>query len=107
MAIRFERYRIVGLLSGLFAGLGACCTHCKTVAHLTLSSSVSGRGGDYNVLVDSGHWWAIVGAGFSCCCARLFTFPHAILLIPVGIIFIAMVILPARGCGFLRRWLNR
>ena len=110
-----ERYKIVSvMLSGLFAGLAGVLYAVQNqfaapdfVFFLTSGDTVI-----YNVIGGIGTLVGpIVGAGFFQLArellARLFgdQFPY---LIPLGIIFIAMIIfLPQGLLGFARRWLNR
>jgi branched-chain amino acid transport system permease protein len=110
-----ERYKIVSvMLSGLFAGLaGALYAIQKEFAapdfvyFLTSGDTVI-----YNVIGGIGTLVGpIVGAGFFQLMRQLLSqylgdqFPY---LIPLGIVFIVMVIfLPQGLLGFARRWLNR
>ena len=110
-----ERYKIVSvMLSGLFAGLAGVLYAVQNqfaapdfVYFLTSGDTVI-----YNVIGGIGTLVGpIVGAGFFQLMrelmARLFgdQFPY---LIPLGAIFIAMIIfLPQGILGFARRWLNR
>jgi branched-chain amino acid transport system permease protein len=110
-----ERYKIVSvMLSGLFAGLAGVLYAIQNqfaapdfVYFLTSGDTVM-----YNVIGGIGTLVGpIVGAGFFQLMrelmARLFgdQFPY---LIPLGMIFIAMIIfLPQGILGFARRWLNR
>ena len=110
-----ERYKIVSvMLSGLFAGLAGVLYAIQNqfaapdfVYFLTSGDTVI-----YNVIGGIGTLVGpIVGAGFFQLMrelmARLFgdQFPY---LIPLGMIFIAMIIfLPQGILGFARRWLNR
>ena len=110
-----ERYKIVSvMLSGLFAGLAGVLYAVQNqfaapdfVYFLTSGDTVI-----YNVIGGIGTLVGpIVGAGFFQLMrelmARLFgdQFPY---LIPLGMIFIAMIIfLPQGILGFARRWLNR
>jgi branched-chain amino acid transport system permease protein len=110
-----ERYKIVSvMLSGLFAGLAGVLYAVQNqfaapdfVYFLTSGDTVI-----YNVIGGIGTLVGpIVGAGFFQLMrelmARLFgdQFPY---LIPLGMIFIAMIIfLPQGLLGFARRWLNR
>ena len=110
-----ERYKIVSvMLSGLFAGLAGVLYAVQNqfaapdfVYFLTSGDTVI-----YNVIGGIGTLVGpIVGAGFFQLMrelmARLFgdQFPY---LIPLGVIFIAMIIfLPQGILGFARRWLNR
>jgi len=110
-----ERYKIVAvMLSGLFAGLAGVlyAVQNRFAAPDFIYFLVSGETVIFNVMGGIGTLVGpIVGAafflglreGFS----RLFgeQFPY---LIPVGLIFIVMVIfLPQGLLGFARRWLNR
>jgi branched-chain amino acid transport system permease protein len=110
-----ERYKIVAvMLSGLFAGLAGVLYAIQNqfaapdfVYFLTSGDTVM-----YNVIGGIGTLVGpIVGAGFFQLMrelmARLFgdQFPY---LIPLGVIFIVMIIfLPQGLLGFARRWLNR
>jgi branched-chain amino acid transport system permease protein len=110
-----ERYKIVAvMLSGLFAGLAGVLYAVQNqfaapdfVYFLTSGDTVM-----YNVIGGIGTLVGpIVGAGFFQLMrelmARLFgdQFPY---LIPLGVIFIVMIIfLPQGLLGFARRWLNR
>jgi branched-chain amino acid transport system permease protein len=108
-----ERYKIVAvMLSGLFAGLAGVlyAVQNRFAAPDFVYFLVSGETVIYNVMGGIGTLVGpIAGAavflllreGFS----RFFT---EFYLIPVGIIFIAMVIFMPQGLlGFARRWLNR
>ncbi|HKF73391.1 MAG TPA: branched-chain amino acid ABC transporter permease, partial [Stellaceae bacterium] len=108
-----ERYKIAAvMLSGLFAGLaGVLYAIQKSFAAPDFVFFVtSGQTVIHNVMGGIGTLVGpIVGAGF-------FLLLHEVLsrflteyyLIPVGIIFIAMVIFMPQGLlGFARRWLNR
>jgi branched-chain amino acid transport system permease protein len=110
-----ERYKIVAvMLSGLFAGLAGVLYAVQNqfaapdfVYFLTSGDTVI-----YNVIGGIGTLVGpIVGAGFFQLArellARLFgdQFPY---LIPLGAVFVAMIILLPQGLlGFARRWLNR
>src|SRR5438067_635249 len=108
-----ERYKIVAvMLSGLFAGLAGVlyAVQNRFAAPDFVFFLVSGEVVIYNVIGGIGTLVGpIVGAatflllreGFS----RFFT---EFYLIPVGLMFIAMVIFMPQGLlGFARRWLNR
>ncbi len=108
-----ERYKIAAvMLSGLFAGLaGVLYAIQKSFAAPDFVFFVtSGQTVIYNVMGGIGTLVGpIVGAGF-------FLLLHEVLsrflteyyLIPLGIVFIAMVIFMPQGLlGFARRWLNR
>jgi branched-chain amino acid transport system permease protein len=108
-----ERYKIAAvMLSGLFAGLaGVLYAVQKSFAAPDFVFFVtSGQTVIYNVMGGIGTLVGpIVGAGF-------FLLLHEVLsrflteyyLIPVGVIFITMVIFMPQGLlGFARRWLNR
>ena len=110
-----ERYKIVSvMLSGLFAGLaGVLYAIQKEFAAPDFVYFVtSGETVIYNVLGGIGTLVGpIVGAGFFQLMRQLLSqwfgdqFPY---LIPLGIIFVAMIIfLPQGLLGFARRWLNR
>jgi branched-chain amino acid transport system permease protein len=110
-----QRYKIVSvMLSGLFAGLAGALYAIQNqfaapdfVYFLTSGDTVI-----FNVIGGIGTLVGpIVGAGFFQLLRELFArlfgdqFPY---LIPVGMVFIAMIIfLPQGLLGFARRWLNR
>jgi len=110
-----ERYKMMSvMLSGLFAGLAGVLYAVQNefaapdfVYFLTSGDTVI-----YNVLGGIGTLVGpIVGAGFFQLARQLLSqwfgdqFPY---LIPLGIVFIAMIIfLPQGILGFARRWLNR
>jgi branched-chain amino acid transport system permease protein len=110
-----ERYKIVSvMLSGLFAGLAGVLYAVQNqfaapdfVFFLTSGDTVI-----YNVIGGIGTLVGpIVGAGFFQLARELLArffgdqFPY---LIPLGAVFIAMIILLPQGLlGFARRWLNR
>jgi branched-chain amino acid transport system permease protein len=110
-----ERYKMVSvMLSGLFAGLAGALYAIQNqfaapnfVYFLTSGDTVI-----YNVLGGIGTLVGpIVGAGFFQLARELLSrffgdqFPY---LIPLGIVFIVMIIfLPQGILGFARRWLNR
>jgi branched-chain amino acid transport system permease protein len=110
-----ERYKIVAvMLSGLFAGLAGVlyAVQNRFAAPDFVYFLVSGETVIFNVMGGIGTLLGpIVGAGFFLLLreflGRLFgeQFPY---LIPLGFIFIAMIIfLPQGLLGFARRWLNR
>jgi branched-chain amino acid transport system permease protein len=108
-----ERYKIVAvMLSGLFAGLAGVlyAIQNRFAAPDFVFFVVSGEVVIFNVIGGIGTLVGpIVGAGFFLLLreglSRFFT---EFYLIPVGIIFIAMVIFMPQGLlGFARRWLNR
>jgi branched-chain amino acid transport system permease protein len=108
-----ERYKIVAvMLSGLFAGLAGVLYAFQNqfAAPDFVFFLVSGEVVIYNVIGGIGTLVGpIVGAAFFLLLreglSRFFTEYN---LIPVGIIFIAMVIFMPQGLlGFARRWLNR
>jgi branched-chain amino acid transport system permease protein len=108
-----EHYRIVSvMLSGLFAGLAGVLYALQNqfAAPDFVFFLVSGETVIFNVMGGIGTLVGpIVGAGFFLllreALSRFFTECY---LIPVGIIFIAMVIFMPQGLlGFMRRWLNR
>jgi branched-chain amino acid transport system permease protein len=110
-----ERYKIVAvMLSGLFAGLAGVlyAIQNRFAAPDFLYFLISGEAVIFNVMGGIGTLVGpIVGAGFFLglreAFGRLFgeQFPY---LIPVGVIFVLMVIfLPQGLLGFARRWLNR
>jgi branched-chain amino acid transport system permease protein len=110
-----ERYKIVSvMLSGLFAGLAGVlyAIQNKFAAPDFVFFLISGETVIYNVMGGIGTLVGpIVGAGTFLLLreflGRLFgdQFPY---LIPVGFIFIAIIIfLPQGLLGFMRRWLNK
>ena len=110
-----ERYKIVSvMLSGLFAGLAGVlyAVQNEFAAPDFVYFLISGETVIYNVMGGIGTLVGpIVGAGFFLLAARMLSrlfgdqFPY---LIPLGIIFIVMIIfLPQGLLGFARRWLNR
>jgi branched-chain amino acid transport system permease protein len=110
-----ERYKIVAvMLSGLFAGLAGVlyAVQKEFAAPDFVYFLTSGETVIYNVLGGIGTLVGpIVGAGFFQLMRQLMAqwlgdqFPY---LIPLGIIFVAMIIfLPQGLLGFARRWLNR
>jgi branched-chain amino acid transport system permease protein len=108
-----QRYKIVSvMLSGLFAGLAGVlyAIQKEYAAPDFVYFLVSGEAVIYNVMGGIGTLVGpIVGAGFFLLLRE--TFSRVLTehyLIPVGIIFIAMVIFMPQGLlGFARRWLNR
>jgi branched-chain amino acid transport system permease protein len=108
-----ERYKIVAvMLSGLFAGLAGVlyAVQNRFAAPDFVFFLVSGEVVIYNVIGGIGTLVGpIVGAAFFLLLreglSRFFTEYY---LIPVGLLFIAMVIFMPQGLlGFARRWLNR
>jgi branched-chain amino acid transport system permease protein len=110
-----ERYKIVSvMLSGLFAGLAGVlyAVQNQFVSPTFVYFITSGDTVIFNVIGGIGTLVGpIVGAGFFQLARELLSrlfgdqFPY---LIPLGIIFIAMIILLPQGIlGFARRWLNR
>src|SRR5271154_4320632 len=110
-----ERYKMVAvMLSGLFAGLAGVLYAIQNqfAAPDFVYFITSGDTVIYNVIGGIGTLVGpIVGAGFFLLMrevvSRIFgdQFPY---LIPLGIIFIGMIIFLPRGLlGFARRWLNR
>jgi branched-chain amino acid transport system permease protein len=110
-----ERYKIVSvMLSGLFAGLAGVlyAVQKEFAAPDFVYFLTSGDTVIYNVMGGIGTLVGpIVGAGFFQLLRQLLAqwfgdqFPY---LIPLGIIFIAIIIfLPQGLLGFARRWLNR
>jgi branched-chain amino acid transport system permease protein len=108
-----ERYKIVAvMLSGLFAGLAGVlyALQNRFAAPDFVFFLVSGETVIFNVMGGVGTLVGpIVGAGFFLLLREtLSRFLTEYYLIPVGLIFIAMVIfLPQGLLGFMRRWLNR
>jgi branched-chain amino acid transport system permease protein len=108
-----EHYKIVAvMLSGLFAGLPGVlyAVQNRFAAPDFVFFVVSGEVVIYNVVGGIGTLVGpIVGAGFFLLLREASSrFLTQYYLIPVGLIFIAMVIfLPHGLLGFMRRWLNR
>jgi branched-chain amino acid transport system permease protein len=112
---RVERYKMASvMLSGLFAGLAGVlyAVQNEFAAPNFVYFLTSGEAVIYNVMGGIGTLVGpIVGAGFFQLMRELLSrflgdqFPY---LIPLGIIFIAIIIfLPQGLLGFARRWLNR
>jgi branched-chain amino acid transport system permease protein len=108
-----ERYKIVAvMLSGLFAGLAGVlyAIQNRFAAPDFVYFLVSGETVIYNIMGGMGTLIGpVVGAAFFLllreALSRFFTEYY---LIPVGIIFIAMIIFMPQGLlGFARRWLNQ
>jgi len=108
-----ERYKMVAvMLSGLFAGLAGVlyAIQNRFAAPDFVYFLVSGETVIFNVMGGIGTLVGpIVGAGFFLLLREAFSrFFTEYYLIPVGIIFIAMVIFMPQGLvGFARSWLNR
>jgi len=108
-----ERYKIVAvMLSGLFAGLAGIlyALQNRFAAPDFVFFLVSGETVIYNVIGGIGTLVGpIVGAAFFLLLREgLSRFLTEYYLIPVGLIFIAMVIFMPQGLlGFIRRWLNQ
>jgi branched-chain amino acid transport system permease protein len=108
-----ERYKMVAvMLSGLFAGLAGVlyAVQNEFVAPDFVYFVVSGETVIYNVMGGIGTLVGpFVGAAFFLLLREAFSrFFTEHYLIPVGIIFVMMVIfLPQGLLGFARRWLNR
>ena len=121
-----ERYKMVAvMLSGLFAGLAGVlyAVQNRFAAPDFVYFVVSGEVVIFNVMGGIGTLVGpIVGAGFFLGLREMFSrvFPYLAAtfnlpqiaefpyLIPVGLIFIAMVIFVPQGLlGFAKRWLNR
>jgi branched-chain amino acid transport system permease protein len=108
-----ERYKIVAvMLSGLFAGLAGVlyAIQNRFTAPDFVFFIISGEVVIYNVVGGIGTLVGpIVGAGFFLLLREASSrFLTEYYLIPVGLIFIAMVIfLPQGLLGSMRRWLNR
>ncbi len=108
-----ERYKIVAvMLSGLFAGLAGVlyAVQNRFAAPDFVFFLVSGETVIFNVIGGIGTLVGpIVGAAFFLLLREGFSrFFTQYYLIPVGVIFIAMVIFMPQGLlGFARRWLNR
>jgi branched-chain amino acid transport system permease protein len=107
-----ERYKIVAvMLSGLFAGLAGVlyAAQNRFAAPDFVFFLVSGETVIYNVIGGIGTLVGpLVGAAFFLLLREgLSRFLTEYYLIPVGVIFIAMVIFMPQGLlGFMRRWLN-
>src|SRR5271155_530955 len=107
-----DRYKIVAvMLSGLFAGLAGVLYAIQNqfAAPDFVFFLVSGETVIYNVIGGIGTLVGpIVGAGFFLLLREAFSrFFTEYYLIPLGLIFIAMVIFMPQGLlGFARRWLN-
>src|SRR5437763_748561 len=108
-----ERYKIVaGMLSALFAGLAGVlyALQNRFAAPDFVYSLVSGETVTLNVMGGIGTLVGpIVGAGCFLLLREAFSrYFTEYYLIPVGVIFIAMVIFMPQGLlGFMRRWLNQ
>jgi branched-chain amino acid transport system permease protein len=108
-----ERYKIVAvMLSGVFAGLAGVlyALQNRFAAPDFVYFLVSGETVIFNVMGGIGTLVGpIVGAGFFLLLRETFSrFFTEYYLIPVGVIFFAMVIfLPQGLLGFMRRWLNQ
>jgi branched-chain amino acid transport system permease protein len=108
-----ERYKIVAvMLSGLFAGLAGVlyALQNRFAAPDFVFFLVSGETVIYNVIGGIGTLVGpIVGAAFFLLLREgLSRFLTEYYLIPVGLIFVAMVIFMPQGLlGFMRRWLNQ
>jgi len=108
-----ERYKIVAvMLSGLFAGLAGVlyAIQNRFAAPDFVYFLVSGETVIFNVMGGIGTLVGpIVGAAFFLLLRETFSrFFTEFYLIPVGAIFIAMVIFMPQGLlGFMRRWLNQ
>jgi branched-chain amino acid transport system permease protein len=108
-----ERYKMVAvMLSGVFAGLAGVlyAIQNRFAAPDFVYFLISGETVIFNVMGGIGTLVGpIVGAGFFLLLREAFSrFFTEYYLIPVGIIFIAMVIFMPQGLlGFARRWLNR
>jgi branched-chain amino acid transport system permease protein len=108
-----QRYKIVAvMLSALFAGLAGAlyAVHSRFAAPDFVFFLVSGETVIFNVMGGVGTLVGpIVGAAFFLLLREGFSrFFTEYYLIPVGIIFVAMVIFMPQGLlGFARRWLNR
>jgi branched-chain amino acid transport system permease protein len=108
-----ERYKIVAvMLSGLFAGLAGVlyAVQNRFAAPDFVYFLVSGEAVIFNVMGGIGTLVGpIVGAAFYLLLREGFSrFFTEFYLIPVGVIFIAMIIFMPQGLlGFMRRWLNQ
>lgn len=107
-----QRYKIVAvMLSGLFAGLAGVlyAIQNRFAAPDFVFFVISGEVVIYNVVGGIGTLIGpIVGAAFFLVLREAFSrFFTEYYLIPVGVIFIAMVIFMPQGLlGFMRRWIN-
>jgi branched-chain amino acid transport system permease protein len=108
-----ERYKVAAvMLSGVFAGLAGVlyAIQNRFVAPDFVYFLVSGETVIFNVMGGIGTLVGpVVGAGVFLLLREAFSrFFTEYYLIPVGIIFVAMVIFMPRGLlGFARNWLNR
>src|ERR1700740_2130121 len=108
-----QRYKIMAvMLSGLFAGLAGVlyAIQNRFAAPDFVYFLVSGETVIFNVMGGIGTLVGpIVGAAFFLLLRETFSrFFTEFYLIPVGVIFIAMVIFMPQGLlGFMRRWLNQ
>jgi branched-chain amino acid transport system permease protein len=108
-----ERYKMVAvMLSGLFAGLAGVlyAIQNRFAAPDFVYFLISGEVVIFNVMGGIGTLVGpIVGAGFFLLLREAFSrFFTEYYLIPVGVIFILMIIFMPQGLlGFARRWLNR
>src|SRR5213082_1075418 len=108
-----QRYKIAAvMLSGLFAGLAGVlyALQNRFAAPDFVYFLVSGETVIFNVMGGIGTLVGpIVGAGFFLLLREAFSrFFTEYYLIPVGVIFVAMVIFMPQGLlGFARRWLNQ
>jgi branched-chain amino acid transport system permease protein len=108
-----ERYKIVAvMLSGLFAGLAGVlyAIQNRFAAPDFVYFVISGDAVIFNVMGGIGTLVGpILGAGVFLLLREMFSrFFTEYYLIPVGVIFIVMVIFMPQGLlGFMRRWLNR
>jgi branched-chain amino acid transport system permease protein len=108
-----QQYKMIAvMLSGLFAGLAGVlyAVQKEFAAPDFVYFVVSGETVIYNVMGGVGTLIGpIVGAGFFLLLREAFSrFFTEHYLIPVGVIFVAMVIFMPQGLlGFARRWLNR
>ena len=108
-----ERYKMVAvMLSGLFAGLAGVlyAIQNRFAAPDFVYFLVSGEAVIFNVMGGIGTLVGpVIGAAFFLLLREVFSrFFTEYYLIPVGLIFIAMVIFMPQGLlGFARRWLNQ
>jgi branched-chain amino acid transport system permease protein len=108
-----ERYKIVAvMLSGLFAGLAGVlyAVQNRFAAPDFVYFLISGEAVIFNVMGGIGTLVGpIFGAAFFLLLREAFSrFLTEYYLIPVGVIFILMVIFLPQGLfGFAKRWLNR
>jgi branched-chain amino acid transport system permease protein len=110
-ATRSSATRSAVMLSGLFAGLAGVlyALQNRFAAPDFVYFLVSGETVIFNVMGGIGtRWWADRRRRFLPAVAATFSRFFTEYYLPVGVIFIAMVIfLPQGPLGFMRRWLNQ